>query len=201
MNRPEQPPRGYAERECPPFWIARSENGAARVDDRVAAEAEGLWPWCYSLAITRLHDPAIAAQILEEVAAKVSARLWQEDRVGEKLRPYLFRSYVRRLNAMVRKDTRLQYRGLARDLEAMLAPVSPQWAREVEVRLVFEAISLALDQTGRRMLNLRRVGYSWRFIGDQFGLTAKQARTAFSYRLREAGRDFFGPAGSAEDSE
>jgi DNA-directed RNA polymerase specialized sigma24 family protein len=167
----------------------------------VAAEAEELWPWCYKLAFTRLHDGPSAAQILEEVAAKVSVRLWKDDRVADNLRAYLFRSFVRRLNALIKRDTRLKFRGLSRDLETMLAPVSPDWVREVEVRLIFEAISLALDDTGRRMLNLRRAGFDWHSVASHFKLTSKQARTAFSYRLREAAREIFGSSSLGEAAE
>lgn len=201
MNRPERPPRGFAEYDCPSFWIARSENGAARVDDRVAAEAEGLWPWCYNLASARLRDGPSAAQLLEEVAAKVSTRLWTDERVGENLRAYLARSFVRRLNAVIKKDARIQFRGLARDLETMLAPESPEWVRDIEVRLIFEALYLALDPMGRRMLNLRRAEFGWSFIASVFNLTPKQARTAFSYRLHEASRHLFGPLDSMEGPE
>lgn len=201
MNRPVRPPRGFADYECPSFWIARSENGQARVDDRVATEAKALWPWCHNLAVARLHDGPIAAQLLEVVAAKVSTRLWADERVGENLRGYLARSFVRRLNAVIKKDSRLQFRGLARDLETMFAPQSPDWVRDIEVRLVFEAVALNLDPMGRRMLNLRRAGYDWNHIGSFFGLSPKQARSTFSYRLREAGQQLFGSSAVTEDSE
>lgn len=201
MNRPEQPSRGFAEYECPTFWIARSENGAVRVDDRVDAEAKALWPWCYKLASARLRDGPSAAQLLEDVAAKVSVRLRADEAVGENLRAYLARSFVRRLNAVIKRDTRIQFRGLARDLETVLPPQSPDWARDIEVRLIFEALYLALDPMARRMLNLRRAEYAWSVIASSFNLTPKQARNAFSYRLHEAARHLFGQLGSMEDPE
>ncbi len=201
MDRPERPPRGIAEHECPPFWIAGSENGEARVDDRVAAAAEELWPWCHRLATARLHDGPRAAQILEEVAVKVSARYRKDERVADNLKAYLVRSFIHRLNAVIKHDTRIQCRGLARDLETVLAPESPAWLRDVEVRLVFEAIAHALDPTGRRMLNFRRAGYNWDAVASHFHLTPKQARTAFSYRLHAAAEQLFGQSGSAEVAE
>lgn len=186
MDRPEQPGVGYAQHEIPPFWIATSESGVARVDERVLAEARRLWPLCYSLASTRLSDRALAAQILEEVAANVSRRLNEDDSVGDHLPGYLIRSFVRRVNAAMRKDRKLQYRGLARDLEGLLNPAAPQWVREVETRLVIDTIAACLDNDAKRMLNFRRLGFSWRSIATQFSGSESQVRQAFYYQLRKA---------------
>jgi hypothetical protein len=199
MDRPEQPPIGYAQHETPPFWIAKSRNGVVRVDERVHAEASRLWPWCHGLVSTRLRDGAVAAQMLDEVAVKVSIRLQQEERVADHLRGYLIRSFVRRVNAAVRKDRRLQCRGLARDLESILSPVAPEWVRDIEERLVIDAIAACLDADAQRMLNFRRLGFSWKLIAKQFGNSENQVRQAFYYQLRQAAWALFGLPDRKED--
>lgn len=193
MDGPKRGPNSTAQQNIPPFWIATTENGISSVDERVLAEAEQLWPWCYGLVRQRLGDGPSAAQLLEEVSIKVSKRLWKDDRVGEHLRAYLIRAFVRRINNGAAKDNRVHYYGLSRDLEAVLPTDSPDWVREIEIRLVFEGIAACLDPSASRMLNFRRLGYSWKSIAKHSNSTEKQVRQAFYYRLKEATRVLFGP--------
>jgi hypothetical protein len=137
--------------------------------------------------------------MLDEVAVKVSIRLQQEERVADHLRGYLIRSFVRRVNAAVRKDRRLQCRGLARDLESILSPVAPEWVRDIEERLVIDAIAACLDADAQRMLNFRRLGFSWKLIAKQFGNSENQVRQAFYYQLRQAAWALFGLPDRKED--
>ena len=194
MRVPEDFGTPQVENDVPPFWIGASPKGGTLIDARVRDVAEKTWPWCYRHVQRCLHDGANAAQMLEEIAVKVSERLQQDAEVGRNLRGYFVTAFARSVQAHARRDERIRFEGLSRDLEAALRPAAPDWVEPVEASLVIDSIKSQMDSDAQRIMNFRMLGYSWNDVGRQMGVTNREARSRFYYCLRKATAALFGPA-------
>jgi hypothetical protein len=67
------------------------------------------------------------AELLEEVAPEVSARLRAEPEVERNLNGYLITAFHNRVRSQFLKDSRLAYEGLLYDLEENHQPRAPDW--------------------------------------------------------------------------
>ena len=69
------------------------ENVARPLNVRVLDASRHLWPWAYRHVEIELNDGARAAELLEEVALEVSARLRAEPEVERNLNGYLITAF------------------------------------------------------------------------------------------------------------
>lgn len=98
----------------PPFGIQESGDGGRSIHPRVLKTARQLWPWAYMHVDVVLHDAPAAAELLEQVAIQVSARLEAETEVARNLKGYLITAFHNHVRRELIRVNRFTYVGLLR---------------------------------------------------------------------------------------
>src|SRR5437870_1828187 len=142
----------------PPFWIRSEDQRGRPVDSRVLDASHRFWPWAYYHVERELRDGARAAELLEEVAVEVSARLQLQPAVARNLSGYLITAFHHRVRWERLKDSKLAYEGSLRDLAAKHQLTAPDWTAAVETRLVVNLLLSCLPHELRHMLHYRMLG-------------------------------------------
>ena len=170
----------------PPFWIRPHDDHDQPLDPQVHALAQRMWPWAYRHVERELQDGPRAAEILEEVAIEVSARLRHESEVARNLMGYLITAFHHRVRSHVIRDRRLAYEGLVRELEENHHLRASDGAASFENELALKLLVSHLPHEIKHMLNYRMLGFSWKEIGAFLGISTKQAKSRFYYGVQRA---------------
>ena len=181
--------RGNRERvseRIPEFWIRPKDKRDRPLDVRVLDASRRLWPWAYRHVQIELHDGARAAELLEEVAMDVSARLRTEPEVERNLNGYLITAFHHRVRSQLLRDSRLAYEGLLCELEENHQPRAPDWVTALETKLALNFLVSYLPHQTKHMLNYRTLGFSWKEVARFAGITVEQAKSRFYYGVRNA---------------
>jgi DNA-directed RNA polymerase specialized sigma24 family protein len=186
MGEPQRGKRERVSERIPEFWIRPQDKRGRPLDVRVLEASRHLWPWAYRHVEIELHDGARAAELLEEVALEVSARLRAEPEVERNLSGYLITAFHNRVRSQFLKDSRLAYEGLLYDLEENHQPRAPDWVAALETKLALNFLVSYLPHQTKHMLNYRIVGYSWKEIARFAGITVEQAKARFHYGVQKA---------------
>jgi DNA-directed RNA polymerase specialized sigma24 family protein len=133
-----------------------------------------------------LHDGARAAELLEEVAMEVSARLHAEPEVERNLSGYVITAFHHRVRAQLLRDSRLAYEGLLFELEENHRPRAPDWIAAMETKLALDFLVSYLPHQTKHMLNFRTLGFSWKETAGFAGITVEQAKSRFYYGVQKA---------------
>ena len=176
---------GVSER-IPEFWIRPQDKRGRPLDARVYTASRHLWPWAYRHVEIELHDGARAAELLEEVAMEVSARLHVEPEVERNLSGYLITAFHHRVRAQLLRDSRLAYEGLLFELEENHRPRAPDWIAAMETKLALDFLVSYLPHQTKHMLNFRTLGFSWKETARFSGITVEQAKSRFYYGVQKA---------------
>jgi DNA-directed RNA polymerase specialized sigma24 family protein len=185
MREPRQKGSKDPDEHLPPFWIFASDSRGRPLDPRVKDLAEQLCRFAYRLVDAELHDPASAAQIVEEVASEVSSRLLDQPGIGANLKGYFMTALRRRVRHQFMAENRDTYEGLVSELETNYHLTGPDFKRRIEQSLCVEVIVDLLSHEARHMLHFRMLEFSWTEIGRRIGISAKQARSKFYYELEK----------------
>lgn len=134
----------------------------------------------------KLHvDPAVAANMLEEAAARVSRAIDRKKDSNEQpvrdLRAYLFRAYLRLINKAVKR--RLLMADAIRTL-AVTSHDSTNPLAEVEQKIRIDESLTRGDPVFRDMFYRRMEGLTWDEIGLSYGISGHAAESRFSQALR-----------------
>ena len=186
MRDPENESGRRSSKPVPPFWIRPEDQRGQPVDSRVLDSSHHLWPWAYRHVERELRDGARAAELLEEVAMEVSARLQLEPAVARNLGGYLITAFHHRVRWERLRDSKLAYEGSLRELAAKHQLTAPDWTAAVETRLVVNLLLSCLPHELRHMLHYRMLGFSWKEAGGFLGISAKQAKTRFYRGVQKA---------------
>ena len=186
MGEPQRGKRERVSERIPEFWIRPQDKRGRPLDVRVLEASRHLWQWAYRHVEIELHDGARAAELLEEVALEVSARLRAEPEVERNLSGYLITAFHNRVRSQFLKDSRLAYEGLLYDLEENHQPRAPDWVAALETKLALNFLVSYLPHQTKHMLNYRIVGYSWKEIARFAGITVEQAKARFHYGVQKA---------------
>ena len=170
----------------PPFWIRPTDDAGQAVDERVLQASRQLWRWAYYHVQTELHDAPHAAELLEDVALEVSARLHVEPSVARNLTGYLITAFHHRVLAELLNNSRLVYEGLVHELEQNHRLEGPDWIKKLEMKLCFKFFVSFLSHPVRHILHCRMLGFSWNQIGKRMGLSEKQVKSRFYYGVDKA---------------
>jgi DNA-directed RNA polymerase specialized sigma24 family protein len=131
-----------------------------------------------------LGDPAIALSVFEESAATVSRVLSAQQRNNNgnirNLHAYLFRAFIRRVNRLRRRE--LVFGEHPTNLVSKLA--GSNLSGELELKLLVDELLTRCDTVTREMFYRRTEGFSWREIGNTYGISAHAAESRFSQALR-----------------
>lgn len=180
---------GYRERvseRIPEFWMRPLDKRGRPLNERVLDASRHLWPWAYRHVEIELHDGAGAAELLEEVAMEVSARLRAEPEVERNLSGYLITAFHHRVRSQLLRDSRLAYEGLLYELEENHQPRAPDWVTALETKLALNFLVSYLPHQTKHMLNYRTLGFSWKEIARFSGITVEQAKSRFYYGVQRA---------------
>lgn len=131
-----------------------------------------------------LGDPALALSALEESAATVSRVLSTEQRSGNckirNLQAYLFRTFIRRVNRLKRKELLIG----GHSLNQSVGSHTSDSAEALELKLLVDELLTKCDPITREMFYRRVEGFSWKEIGRAYSISAHAAESRFSQALR-----------------
>lgn len=135
----------------------------------------------------KLHiDPAVAASLLEEAAARVSRAIDRKRDRNEQpvrdLRAYLFRAYLRLMNKAVKRQL------LIADAIRTLSVTSHNSAdplAELERKILVDELLTRSDPVTCDMFYRRTQNFSWNEIGLSYGISGHAAESRFSQALRK----------------
>lgn len=135
-----------------------------------------------------LGDPALALSAFEESAATVSRVVRAQQRLDDcnirNLHAYLFRAFLRRINRLKPRELPVgdDFLGVLPESQ------SSDLANKLEIRLLVDEILTKCDVVTRDMFFRRAQGFSWREIGNAYGISSHAAESRFSqalHRLRK----------------
>jgi len=162
----------------PDFYVS----GSLRPELRDALEQ--LWPWFWHHVGHQLGDSDRAADLAEEVAAHISRSLEAHPREVRSLVAFCRVAAINYIASTKARESRIDYRGLSRDLEATTGTAAPDWRGEVELWIWVDQVLNGQPAEIRIMLFLRTLGKTWDQVGSVLGLTGGQARLRFYRALR-----------------
>ena len=152
-------------------------NIARLIAVRVIPFAEGL-----------IKDPALATSLLEESAAGVSRVVRKRAQLKKtpitNLEAYLFRAFIRRVNAVRRKEA------LVSTVMALpiASPDGTGYSEKLELKILADEFVTRCNPVTRDMLYRRVQGLSWKEIGKIYGISAHAAEARFSQQLNKVRR-------------
>lgn len=159
------------------------------IDPAVLAAAEEIGPRALRYGEKLLHDPALAADLLEESAATVSrvsrARGESGSAPVRNLPSYVFRTFVRRVNRARQKDILLCKHGILA-LECYCHPSST--VDDIEFEVLLREFLSRCDPATRDMFHRRTHGFSWKEIARVHRTSVHAAEAKFSQSLRRVRR-------------
>ncbi len=135
----------------------------------------------------KLHiDPAVAASLLEEAAARVSRAIDRKRDSNEQpvrdLRAYLFRAFLRLVNKAVKRQ--LQVADAIRTL-SVTSHNSTDPLAQLERKILVDELLTRGDPVARDMFYRRTQEFSWDEIGLSYGISGHAAESRFSQALRK----------------
>lgn len=165
------------------FTISPIDGRGRAIASEVLAVANEIRRNALAYAEKAIGDPAVAASLFEEAAAAVS-RLFlrsSKQKAGiRNLRGYLFRTYIRRVNRVRRKEGLLIARLIQQSSEAKESISS----RQLELEILIDEIIARGEPVMRDMFRRRIEGYSWNEIGRAYRISAHAAESRFSQSLQ-----------------
>jgi DNA-directed RNA polymerase specialized sigma24 family protein len=168
------------------FFLSSVDRLGRAIDPLILAIAHEIGPRAVRYAERLLGDEALAQDLLEESAAAVSEALKRKTTADSgpvrDLERYLFRTYLRKVGLVRRKQTRLD-----RSLRAK-APKQPARTElaEAEISLLFDEVMATYDTVTRQIVYRRLEGFLWREIATEYGLSTHAAEVRYSRALAQA---------------
>lgn len=172
--------------QVPPFWMPEGSLAARQVVPLVIQTSKENWPWAYWLVVRQLHDGGRASQIVEDVAVYVTRRLASDPEVGRNLGGYYRTAFIRTVQTIAIRDSRIVYEGTTRDLEANHQLSAPDWTKVLEDRMTLKSLLPFMAHPVRQIMHYRQLDYSWKETARQLSLTEKQAKSRFYYGAQQA---------------
>jgi DNA-directed RNA polymerase specialized sigma24 family protein len=174
------------------FCLHSIDRMGRTIDPLVLSVAHELGPRAANYAERLLGDHALAIDLLEESAAAVSQALKRKTS-GDScpvrdLAGYLFRTYLRKVNYIRGRQTRLD-RSLRDRAYTESSATETTWA---ETSVLFDEVMATYDKVTRQIVCLHLEGFSWDEIGAEFSLKPHTAEVRYSRALAKA-RKVFAP--------
>jgi DNA-directed RNA polymerase specialized sigma24 family protein len=170
----------------PAFLLNSVDRLGRQIDPAVLSIAIKIGPRTVPYAERLLGDPALAISLFEEAAASVSEAIDAKERAGrasvKDLAAYLFRTYIRMVGELRRKQTILE--------ESLKQQAESQdlWrnAAKAEAALLLDEVMATYDRVTREIAFRRLEGFSWKEIGERYGISGHAAEARFSKALDHA---------------
>ena len=168
----------------PDFYLPPTVRGQ-RIRPEVRTAFEELWPWFWAFVGKQLGDAARAADLAEEIAARVSRNLETHQGEIRSLIAFCRVSAVNFISTTKAREGRIDYRGLGQDIETTLGPAAPNEHEDAELAIWADQILEGHNPDTRTMLQLRLLDRTWPQIGSVLGITGDQARLRFRRAMEE----------------
>ena len=170
------------------FRLNSVDRHGRKIDPTVLVAADEVFPRALEHGLNMSCDPAIVANVLEEVAAEVSGRLDERDETDHhqpirNLPGYVFHSFVRQLNRLKTKELEL----VSADGTGMTH--TPRWAdptAQFETKILLDECLAQCDFVIRDMFWRRVQGFTWEDIGKIHGLSGHAAEVRFRRAVKAA---------------
>jgi len=172
-------------KSSPRFLLNSVDLSGREILPTVLSVANRIAPKAVPYAERLLGDPAIAINLFEQAAASVSEAIKTKQASGSVVRDlaaYLFRTYMRLVSQTRRKEPMLQE---SLDVEAE-DQISQRDLARAEAALLLDEIMAVCDRLTREIAFRRMEGFSWKEIGERYGLSGHAAEARFSKALDRA---------------
>lgn len=176
-------------------WFPCSSRASARlhsvdrrgrqIDPEVLDVAQSMAGRAIAYAERLIGDPALATSLLEESAAVVSRSVRKRTQLNcpriNNIEGYLFRAFLWRIN-VVKRDQLL----LSRAISAQVAsPNGSGYSEKFELKILADELVDRCDPVSRDMFYRRVEGFSWKEIGNVYGISGHAAEARFSKMLKK----------------
>ncbi len=167
------------------FRINPVDRLGRNIDPVVLAAAEEISQRAVEYGEKLLRDPALATSLLEESAAIVSRAIRTKSQSSgssvRNLHAYLFRTFIRLVDKAKRKEFSL--------LNAMRAGPATysnrtDVSKDFQLKVLVDEFLTRCDPVFRDMFYRRGQGFSWKEIGDIYGISSHAAESRFSQALQ-----------------
>lgn len=172
----------------PDFYLRPAVRGQ-RIYPEVRAAFEKLWPWFWSYVGRQLGDRERAADLAEEIAARVSKNLQTQQGEIRSLVAFCRVSAVNFITSTKTRESKIDYRGLGQDIEAARGPAAPDEHEDVELSIWADQILEGHNPDTRTILELRLLDHTWPEIGRVLGISEDQARLRFRRAMEQTDDD------------
>jgi RNA polymerase sigma factor (sigma-70 family) len=167
------------------FFLSPIDRRGRTIDPAVLSVAYEVGPRAVPYADRYLRDTALAMDLFEESAGAVTEALKRRPshaRPVVDLASYLYRTYLRRVEAVSKKRRRLE--------NALKNQARVESYRrkefEAEIARLYDEVMARYDKVARQMVYRHLEGFSWNEIGAEFGIDPHAAEVRCSRAMARA---------------
>lgn len=175
-------------RSSPPFLLNSVDRLGREIDPVVLSVAQEIGPRSVSYAERLLRDPALALNFFEQAAATVSEAINHKRSSGSprvrNLASYLFRTFIRLVGRAKRKNEIFE-ESLSKRARNEISWHEPA---NLETAVLVDEVMASCGKVAREIAFRRFEGFSWKEIGEEFGISAHAAELRFDKSLEQARR-------------
>lgn len=176
----------------PEFYRRRAVEGEL-IEPAVLDAFEKLWPWFWNHVGKELGDPTRAGDLADEIVGRVSKHIKTHPGPLHSLGALCRVAAENYIKTIKKRERRIDFRGLGRDIEATLQPAAVDLQRDLELWICADQALRGEDAEFRAMLQRRLMEETWREVGKAFGMTGEQARRRFYRRWERIQWDLIFP--------
>jgi hypothetical protein len=122
-----------------------------------------------------LGDSTRAGDLADEIVGRVSKHIKTHPGPLHSLGALCRVAAENYIKTIKKRERRIDFRGLGRDIEATLQPAAVDLQRELELWICADQALRGEDAEFRGMLQRRLMDETWREVGIAFGMTGEQA--------------------------
>lgn len=149
------------------LWIRNPDGLGKDVDPRLLLAAGRVWDRARRIVIRYLGDDTDAPEIVES-AVQSAARTLKADGCVRSFEAYLLRSIAREALRHRRKRDRITYIDPS-GMENLLAAAPVDLEDRIDSARRLERVYAFMDVRTRKICDLRRLDYDWRWIAQELG--------------------------------
>lgn len=183
----------------PEFYRRPAVKGRS-IEPAVLDAFEKLWPWFWRHVGEQLGDPTRAGDLADEIVWRVSKHVEEHPGRVHSLGALCRVAAENYVKTIKKRDRRLDFRGLSRDIEATFLPATADLQGELELWVCADQVLRGEDAEFRAMLQRRLMDETWPEVGKALGMTGEQARRRFHRRREQIQWDLIFRAHKGEHS-
>ena len=176
----------------PEFYRRRAVKGQL-IEPAVHDAFEKLWPWFWNHVADELGDATRAGDLADEIVGRVSKHVKKHPGQVHSLGALCRVAAENYVKTIKKRDRRIDFRGLSRDIEAVASPAPDDSQRELELWICADQALRGDDVEFRAMLQRRLIDETWSEVGKAFGMSGEQARRRFNRRREQIRWDVIFP--------